>query len=95
VTQPSWERYHARTLGRRPRPLLLAACDLFGSGEGRTGPRDSWAGTARMSFHNPDQVAELLEGLYVLQLDETERDGDAVSGPKHWHVYDILARQPV
>jgi methylase of polypeptide subunit release factors len=36
VTQPNWETYHARTLGRRPRPLLLAACDLFGSGDGRT-----------------------------------------------------------
>jgi len=195
AAQPRWERYSARTLGRGPRPMLLAACDLFGSGKGRTavdlgcgagvdslallargwsvtaidkdqagldlltarvpagsagqarivraafseavlpradlvhagyslpfspaaqfaelwagirgallpggvfagqlfGVRDSWADTARMSFHDPEQVAELLEGLEVLQLDETERDGAAVSGPKHWHVYDILVRQP-
>lgn len=66
-------------------------------GRGFAGPlfgiRDSWAGTARMSFHDPGQVATLLEGLAVLRLDETEWDGEALSGPKHWHAYDILVRQ--
>ena len=46
------------------------------------GIRDSWADTARMSFHDPEQVAKLLEGLEVLRLDETEWDGDALSGAK-------------
>ena len=194
AAEPRWGRYNARTMGRGPRPMLLAACGLLGPGEGRTavdlgcgagvdslallargwsvtaidndpagldlltaripaesagqirivraafseavlprvdlvhagyslpfspagqfaelwagirhalqpggvfagqlfGIRDSWADTARMSFHNPEQVAELLEGLEVLQLDETEWDGDAMSGPKHWHVYDIMVRR--
>jgi tellurite methyltransferase len=31
-----WEGYHARTVGRGPRPLLLRACELLGPGEGRT-----------------------------------------------------------
>ena len=59
------------------------------------GPRDSWAGAgSRMSFHGRDQVGGLLEGMEVLRLDEAEWDGTAISGAKHWHVYDILARQP-
>jgi SAM-dependent methyltransferase len=191
-----WEGFHARARGRGPRRVLLAACDLFGSGEGRTaidlgcgagvdalallargwsvtaidgdpaaldllrarvpagsarrarivcaayteavlsradlihagyslpfcapaefpvvwagirgallpggvfagqllGVGDSWAGSAGMSFQDLEQVRELLDGLEVLQLRETERDGEAVSGPKRWHVYDILARRPV
>jgi SAM-dependent methyltransferase len=57
------------------------------------GVRDSWAGSAGMSFQDREQVRELLDGLEVLQLRETERDGEAVSGPKRWHVYDILARR--
>jgi hypothetical protein len=32
--------------------------------------------------------------LQILRLDETERDGQAYSGPKHWHTFDILARNP-
>jgi tellurite methyltransferase len=191
-----WETFHARTRDRDPRRVLLAACDLFGSGEGRTaidlgcgagvdvlallargwsvtaidsdpaaldllrarvpagsaarsrivcaayaeavlsradlihagyslpfcapaefpavwagiraallpggvfagqllGVRDSWAGSVGMSFQDPGRVGELLDGLEVLQLREAEWDGEAVSGPKRWHVYDILARQPL
>ena len=59
------------------------------------GIRDSWAGAgSRMSFHGRGQVDGLLEGLEVVRLDEAEWDGAAMSGPKHWHVYDILVRQP-
>ena len=37
----------------------------------------------------------LLDGLNILCLEKTERDGHAFSGPKHWHTFDILARKPV
>jgi hypothetical protein len=30
-----WDGYHARTVGRGPRPLLLRACELLGPGAGR------------------------------------------------------------
>jgi SAM-dependent methyltransferase len=33
--EPRWETFHARTRDRDPRRVLLAACDLFGSGEDR------------------------------------------------------------
>ena len=37
----------------------------------------------------------LLDGLDILRLEETEQDGHAFSGPKHWHTFDILARKPI
>jgi hypothetical protein len=58
------------------------------------GPRDSWAGSPRMSSHSLEQARELLNGMEVLHLGESEWDGEAVSGAKHWHVLDILFRQP-
>ncbi len=45
-----------------------------------------------MTFHTRSEVDRLLAELDVVALRETERDGEAFSGPKHWHVYDIIAR---
>jgi len=58
------------------------------------GTRDSWAGDPGMTFQDRSEVTRLLDGLEIIELHETERDGEAYSGPKHWHTYDILARQP-
>jgi trans-aconitate methyltransferase len=58
------------------------------------GPHDSWAGDPHMTFQERLAVNSLLQGLDILRLDETERDGEAFSGPKHWHIFDILAREP-
>lgn len=58
------------------------------------GIRDSWADDPNMTFHARHEVEELLDGLQILRLCETERDGQAFSGPKHWHTFDILARKP-
>ena len=44
-----------------------------------------------MTFHARHQVEVLLDGLDILRLQETEQDGHAFSGPKHWHTFDILA----
>lgn len=48
-----------------------------------------------MTFYARYQVEVLLDGLDLLRLEETERDGHAFSGPKHWHTFDILARKPI
>jgi SAM-dependent methyltransferase len=64
------------------------AGQLFGIG-------DSWADNPDMTFHTRRQVEVLLDGLMILRLEETERDGTAFSGPKHWHTFDILARRPI
>jgi tellurite methyltransferase len=58
------------------------------------GPHDSWAEDPDMTFQDRSEVTRLLDGLEILELHETERDGEAYSGPKHWHTYDILAREP-
>ena len=47
-----------------------------------------------MNFHDRRQVDELLTGLEVLDLVEEEDDGMSFSGPKHWHVFHIVARMP-
>src|SRR5215469_5639856 len=59
------------------------------------GRRDSWADDPNMTFHTRRDVQAVLAGLQILHLSETERDGQAFSGCKHWHTFDILARNPV
>jgi len=58
------------------------------------GPRDSWFGREEMSFLDSDAVRSLAEGLEVVALDEEDTDGDSFLGPKHWHVFDLIARAP-
>ncbi len=48
-----------------------------------------------LTFHTRHQAEALLDGLDILRLDETEQDGHAFSGPKHWHTFGILARKPI
>jgi SAM-dependent methyltransferase len=59
------------------------------------GTRDTWADDPDMTFCTRQQAEALLDGLDVLRLEETERDGHAFSGTKHWHTFDILAREPI
>ncbi len=59
------------------------------------GLRDTWAGSPRMTFHRAEQVGELLNGTEVLHLSESEWDGEAGAGLKHWHVFDIMFRRPL
>jgi SAM-dependent methyltransferase len=55
------------------------------------GPRDSWASAPDMTFQTRDEVEALLEEFNVLLLREQDEDGAAVSGPKHWHVFHVIA----
>jgi hypothetical protein len=58
------------------------------------GPHDSWVGRKEMSFIDRDTVTQLAEGLDVIAIDEEDKDGDSFLGPKHWHVFDLIAREP-
>ena len=58
------------------------------------GPRDSWAGRKSMRFIDVDAVRRLVDGLELLALEEEDQDGDSFLGPKHWHVFDVIARRP-
>jgi trans-aconitate methyltransferase len=68
------------------RPGGLFAGQLFGV-------RDSWATNADMTFHTQADVQALLEPFEIVVLREEEEDGQAVSGPKHWHVFHLIARK--
>ena len=57
------------------------------------GPRDSWAGSPDMTFHARDDLDALLEGFEIRRLEEQDEDGAAVSGPKHWHVFHVIAQR--
>jgi len=64
----------------------------------RTGPDTTHrqlAVSPDLTFHTRHQAEALLDGLDILRLDETEQDGHAFSGPKHWHTFGILARKPI
>ncbi|SEB36356.1 Methyltransferase domain-containing protein [Paramicrobacterium humi] len=69
------------------RPGGLLAVELFGV-------NDEWAGRASMTFHSRAQVERMLDGLEIVHLEEAERDGRSFDGPKHWHVFHVVARRP-
>lgn len=70
------------------RPGGLLACDLFGD-------RDQWTGTADMTFATRGRVQDLVAGLDLRSLHEIEEEGMTFSGAKHWHTFQVVARQPV
>jgi SAM-dependent methyltransferase len=58
------------------------------------GDRDEWAGHRVMSFHSSRQIPALTRGFKVELVRETEEDGQAFDGPKHWHVFDLILEKP-
>ena len=72
---------------RALRPGAWLAVDLFGD-------RDGWAGRADVTCHAESAAHRLFEGLEVLRFDVEEEDGEAFGGPKHWHVFHVVARRP-
>lgn len=66
-------------------PGGLFAGELFG-------PHDEWFGRPGMNFHDRAGVEAMLTGLDVLRLVEDDRRGMSFEGPKHWHVFHIVAR---
>ena len=56
------------------------------------GPHDEWFGRPGMNFHDRDGVEAMLTGLEIVRLVEDDRRGMSFEGPKHWHVFHIVAR---
>lgn len=67
----------------------IAVCGWF-AGE-LFGEHDEWFGTDDMNFHDRPGVDALLDGLIVDELTEDDRDGTTFQGPKHWHVFHVIA----
>lgn len=69
------------------RPGGIFVAQLFGI-------NDSWnTPDTAMTFHTRNQVERLLRenGLDMIDFNEVEQDGMAVFGPKHWHLFNIVA----
>jgi SAM-dependent methyltransferase len=57
------------------------------------GERDTWAPQPHRSAFSIDEARALLDGLEIERFEEEENDGEACSGPKHWHVFHAVARR--
>ena len=68
-------------------PGGLIVVNLFGD-------RDENAGEPDLAFLDRAAVERLLAGLEIIELDEHEEDAGSFRGPKHWHLFDIVARRP-
>ena len=41
------------------------------------------------------QAEALFEGWIVERFEEEENDGEALLGPKHWHLFHVVALAPL
>ncbi len=58
------------------------------------GDRDSWVGKRNLTYLSRDELVPLLARFEVELLHEEESDRPTALGePKHWHVFDIVARK--
>lgn len=83
------ERFRAfwSSVRDRVRPDGFLVVNIFGV-------RDSWAGDPEMTFVDRPMLDQLIDGLDVIEVREEDADGPAFSGPKHWHLFDVIARRP-
>jgi SAM-dependent methyltransferase len=58
------------------------------------GDRDTWALDPDMTFHDVPAARARFDGLELESFVEEEEDGEAFDGPKHWHVFHVIARRP-
>jgi SAM-dependent methyltransferase len=58
------------------------------------GDRDTWAPEDDISSFTEAEARALLDGWSIERFDEEDEDGEACSGPKHWHVFHVVARAP-
>lgn len=76
-----------RTVRAALAPGAVLAVNLFGE-------HDSWAADGSGTFLTEADCRALLSDLDMLRFDVEDEDGTAFSGPKHWHVFDVIARRP-
>jgi len=57
------------------------------------GVRDTWANETDKTFHTKDQVRTMMDNFEVEYFHEQDEDGEATIGPKHWHVFTVIAKK--
>lgn len=62
------------------------------------GERDDWARdpalATTITFRDRAALDAMFAGLDVVELDEQDQPGESFCGPKHWHVFEVIARRP-
>lgn len=59
------------------------------------GVNDSWAGNPDMTFLERDELAALFSDFDIVHFHEEDSDGEAFSGTKHWHIFDVIGRKQI
>jgi tellurite methyltransferase len=68
----------------------VMAATLFGKNDEWNVPENS------LTFSTRADLERMFSGLNLIELSEVEEDGHTADGsPKHWHVFDLIARQPL
>ncbi len=57
------------------------------------GVNDTWASHDNMTFFTRTQAEKLFSGFEVEYLREEDEDGRSTEGPKHWHIFHVIARK--
>jgi SAM-dependent methyltransferase len=58
------------------------------------GERDTWASRPDGTAMTRIDAQALFDGWTVERFEEEENDGEACSGPKHWHLFHVIAQAP-
>jgi tellurite methyltransferase len=58
------------------------------------GDRDTWASRDDGTAMTRTEAETLFDGWTVERFEEEENDGEACSGPKHWHLFHVIAQAP-
>lgn len=75
--------------------LVVAALQPGGVFVGQLfGDRDAWSHDSTRTFHSEAEVRALLKGLQPITFNTLEYEGSSLRGPKHWHLFEIIARKP-
>jgi trans-aconitate methyltransferase len=57
------------------------------------GVKDTWASTPHMTFVTEEQAQALFTAFEVEFFREEDEDGNSTAGPKHWHLFHVIARK--
>ena len=57
------------------------------------GPHDSWAKNPNLTILAAEQVQQLCQAFEIESWQEVDEDGDSFRGPKHWHIFHVIARK--
>jgi trans-aconitate methyltransferase len=73
---------------------IVAALPVGGRFAGQLfGNHDSWTSNPKMTFHTAEQARQRFSQFELESWEEVEEDGNAVNGPKHWHIFHVIARK--